>query len=177
MEPEEIEYEEMEPVSDIHSKSTAKYIENIRKIVSWFTEQLNQNNNKKDFYCEPIQLNNLEVNPYKRKLIEGIGIEFYYGFPFMLWTKFGTVRLHGNNHYYNCVGNEIRNSIVNNLIQKFDCKILVEKSINFDGEFGPVYQVGNVEDSDIQDVKYDWDFNYVYDKNQVNKIRQMISLT
>lgn len=47
---------------------------------------------------EPINYSNLEVNPYKCKLTQGIAIEFYYGFPYTLWTKFGSIKIHGSNH-------------------------------------------------------------------------------
>ncbi len=167
----------METNLEIYSDSTVKYIENIRTIVKWFNEQLVVNNGA-DFYCEPVNYSNLEVNPYKCKLTQGIVIEFYYGFPFMLWTKFGSVRIHGSNHHYNSVGSQIRTSIVKQLIELFGCTLLIDKSVNFIGEIGPVYQIGLVGQSTIPNVIYDKsNYIYEYDHELVNKVRQMINFT
>ena len=162
-------------VNDIELGSNKEYIECIKYIVKWFTDKISSSNNK-HFHAQPIDISNIEVNPYKNKLIDGIAMEMYYGFPHALWTKYGTVRIIGSYHFYDGIGSEIRNSIVEEMLDIFGCDVFIKKEINWIGEFGPVYQLKHVNGVYPGRVTKSIDTYYEYNKEEVDNVRKIISM-
>lgn len=136
---------------EINSNYMCEYIQNIIYIANWYVEEISKISGE-SFYSETVDTSKLEVNPYFNKVDDGIGVEFYYGIPSYLWTKFGRVRLTGSCTHYDSVGKNILHDFVQRFIEKFDCVQIRPLTKNFDGEHGPVYQINQVGNFNVSPV-------------------------
>ncbi len=134
-----------------HTVCDNSYIDCVRNIVKWYTKEISLMNSN-DFYSEVADISKLEVNPYWHKVENGIAIEFYYGLPLYLWTKYGRVRLIGSCTHYNLIGINMIQDLTSRLIEKFSCTLLYPLEKRHDGDFGPVYQIGNVNGMNVDNV-------------------------
>ena len=78
------------------------------------------------------------VNPFYDQIVDngGIGLEFYYGMPYKLYTPLGYINITSNFTYG---GNE--SDIANRLTTDYGAVLVVEKETSSLGVFGPVYAI------------------------------------
>lgn len=108
----------------------------------------------------------------------GLAIEFCYGTPIYLWTKFGKIRISKPDYWYNGDGVDKHNSLTNLISDMFECNEFIPKGKYFCGEFGPVYQLNKVDEVLIEPIKINQeDYNeetYVNKQKIINKFKQLI---
>ncbi len=160
---------------EINSNYMNEYIQNIRYIANWYVDEINRISGE-SFYSETVDVSKLEVNPYYNKVDDGIGVEFYYGIPSYLWTKFGKVRLSGSCTHYDSVGKNILDDFVQRFITNFDCVQIKPLIKNFDGDYGPVYQINQVKDCKVSPVIGHKTYSYDnFDQEKFTIIKNMLN--
>ncbi len=104
------------------------------------------------------------INHFSYIQNDSVALEFYYGLPSYLWTKYGKIRLNKGDCWYSQHNKLV--GLANEIVNKFNCTEIIPKIKNFDGEYGPVYQINKVNDFELENIiiervksNYDEDYN------------------
>lgn len=109
---------------------------------------------------------------------DGLAIEFYYGIPIYLWTKYGKIRISKSDQWYSGDGFAKHNSLTSLISDMFECSELIPKTKYFCGEYGPVYQLNKVDGISIPSIKIDQEpYNeesYLSKRNIISQFKQYV---
>lgn len=104
---------------------------------------------------------------------DGLAIEFYYGVPIFLWSKFGKIRISKQEHRYSGDGFIKHISLTSLISDMFECTELIPKTKYFCGEYGPVFQINKVDGVSIPPIHIETEiYNEESYLNKLNVIKQ-----
>ncbi len=151
-----------------------EFISTIQNFFNEYKEKVLSLYDPENFHFNiPVDLKSTDIHYYINRLNqrmenESMAIEFYYGMPSSLWTPYGKIRLVKGDCWYANDGYDKKKELENFIKENFLTSELIPLTKNFDGEYGPVYQINKIGEKELEPVKIisDQYFLIDYEKGQ-----------